>query len=165
MNIQSSLSGHWTDEQIIEHCYTGEPGDGHILGCAQCQDRLHSLQQNRRRIEEAAEEQNEPATEFLATEFLRVQRRRIYARLEAIQGGPVRTGFIRRWASAGIAVLVLGGGLLLFEDGSRLPPHSKPGQQAAASKISDSQLASDVSQMADSSEPRPTEPLQALFTE
>jgi hypothetical protein len=160
MNIQSSLSGHWTDEQIIEHLYTGEPGDGHILSCTRCLNRLHSIQENRRRLEEAAQEQNEPTAEFLMS-----QRRRIYARLDPTPSRRASAGIVRRWASTGIAVLILGGGLLLFEDGSRLGPHSKPGQQAATSKISDSQLASDVSQMADASEPGPTEPLQALFTE
>ncbi len=155
MNIESKLSGHWTDEELINHLYGVGPDNGHFGECRECQQRFLVMQSVRRSIE-----QHEVVDDEISFEFLAAQRRAIYARLEK----PVRwwSGLhARRWASAAAAVAVIGGGLAMFEEahpfGSRQP--------VAATKISDAQLASEVSQIADSGEPQPTAPLQGLFEE
>ncbi len=162
MNIQSGLSGHWTDEQMIDHLYELGPQDGHLVQCVACRNRLASLKQNRLNAERALLA-SEPTAELLAA-----QRRRIYARLEQqqnTQGAGPFMARVPRWASATAVVVFLGGALFLAEDGSRITSrgHSVPAQQTAA--ISDAQLASEVSQLAASPEPSPTKPLQALFAE
>ena len=64
---------------------------------------------------------------------------------------------MRRWASAAATLLVLGGGLMVYEE------HHE--QAVMNDKISDAQLAAQVSSMALDSEPQSTAPLQALFEE
>ncbi len=149
MNIESKLSGHWTDEQLIAHLYDLGPDDGHIHGCAVCQERLSNMQASRRAIEAAESPGN------VGFDFLAAQRRRIYARLTQ----PVHwwSQFeIRRWVSAAATILAIGGGLLLYEENHR---------QQMMDKVSDAQLAQEVSSMAQDAEPQPTAPLQELFDE
>lgn len=167
MNIQSRLSGHWTDEQVIEHIYAGGPEEGHLLECVDCAGRLRSMREQRRLIEEAAAKGrqtiaigDEPSIEFLAA-----QRRKIYAKLSQEHDRWWPTWGIARWASAAAVLLALGGGLVFMEENSASAIHSAPQLQSETASISDSELAKEVSQMADSSEPGPTEPLQALFGE
>ena len=87
---------------------------------------------------------------------LAAQRRQIYARLSKRQSWWMGSHF-RRWASAVATVLVLGGGLMVYEE-------TRP-QPVANETISDAQLAQEVSGMAQDSEPPSTAPLQALFEE
>jgi hypothetical protein len=159
MNIQSGLSGHWTDEQIIEHLCGIGPSASHLDDCVDCRERISVLQENRRIVEVAA------GVHEVDVQLLSTQRRRIYARLSE---EPVRRFAVpgtARWASAGAVVLALCGGFLFIEKGS----HSgwRSGMYSTANKqtLSDSQLAAEVSQMAETYEPEPTEPLQALFGE
>lgn len=146
--MESKVSGHWTDEQLVAHLYGVEGGEGHFESCPECRARLSQLQANRAGTEAGFED----AVSF---DFLAAQRRKIYARLTE-RGSWWSRVQIRRWASAAATVLVLGGGLLVYEERR---------EQAAHNRLSDAQLAQQVSSMAQDSEPQPTAPLQALFEE
>jgi hypothetical protein len=146
MDIESRLSGHWTDDQLIEHLYDVGPEDGHLRACRACQARLAAVQSARRALE----------TDYLAADtdsasydFLMAQRRRIYARLgESTQWW---TGVsVRRWAPVFAMLLLLAGGFFMYDQRSR-------------QDVSDVELASQVSCMATDSEPPSTAPLHALF--
>jgi hypothetical protein len=106
------------------------------------------MQASRRRIE--AQHAPEESVTF---DQLAAQRRLIYAKLTPQarwwNGAP-----FRRWASAAATVLVLGGGLMVYE---------QTRQQQATDKLSDAQLTQEVSRMAQDSEPSSTAPLHQLF--
>lgn len=146
----SNLSGHWTDEQLIEHLYDVGPEDSHLNGCRDCQARLSSMQAKRRKLELSPASEDEVSFEFLAA-----QRRKIYARLT--ERSPWWSSLQPRKLVSAAAVLVLGAGLFVYEENHR--------QQMMANKVSDAQLAEQVSSMAEESEAQPTAPLQALFEE
>ncbi|HEX3682401.1 MAG TPA: hypothetical protein VHU83_07645 [Bryobacteraceae bacterium] len=151
MSVESKVSGHWTDEQLIAHLYVVGPQDLHVENCALCQGRLLALQSHRQAAEDLASSAGD-----VSFEFLTAQRRKIYGMLTE----PVRWSAhlqLRRWASAAAGLLILGGGLLIFEQ-DRRPP-------AVPNNISDTQLAQEVGRMAENSEPPATAPLQALFEE
>jgi len=137
------MSGHWTDEQLIEYLYGVGPIDGHIDRCRDCQARLSGMPIRRRLVEESA-----PADDAVTFDFLAAQRRSIYARLSGA------AHLRRRWASAA-ALLVLGVSVLVYEQ-KRQPVIPED-------QISDADLAQTVSLMAQDSEPQPAAPLQALF--
>lgn len=150
MSIESKVSGHWTDEQLIAHLYGIGPVNGHIDHCAECLARLSAMQAQRQAIE-----QSSLTTDDMSLEFLAAQRRQIYKRITE----PVSwwSGVqLKRWASAAAGLLVLAGGLLLVENQRRPAP---------SNNISDAQLAQDVSRMAEDPESPATAPLQALFEE
>lgn len=143
------MTAHWTDEQLIAHLYGIGPDDRHVESCAQCQARLSDMQFHRQAIERDA------SSEELDSALLAAQRREIHRRIAE----PVRWWSHlepRRWAAAAVGLLVLAGGLLVFDE------HRKP---APPNNISDAQLALDVSRMAEDPEPPATAPLQALFEE
>ena len=143
------MSGHWTDDRLIEHLYGVAAEDAHLADCAACRARLAALEANRRGIESLARE--EPSFDFLAA-----QRRKIYARMA--QREPWwASGAVRRWASAAVMALVLGGGVLVYEEREQ--------RQAVENRVSDVQLAQEVSSMAQDAEPPSTAPLQGLFEE
>ncbi|MBV9762851.1 MAG: hypothetical protein JO340_19990 [Acidobacteriaceae bacterium] len=151
MNIESKVSGHWTDEQLVGHLYGVGPGDGHLDACASCLARLSAMRSRREAVEK-----NSALAEDGDFEFLASQRRRIYRRIS--QPAPWwQVAQLKRWASAAAGLLVFAGGLLFIES------HHHP--QPPAPAISDAQLAQDVGRMAEDSEPPPTAPLQALFEE
>jgi hypothetical protein len=82
------------------------------------------------------------------------QRRRIYVKIS--QPANRWTGIsLGRWAPAAAALLVMAGGVVLYDQRFR--------QVVVNRHVSDAQLARDVSCMAADSEPRSTAPLQALF--
>jgi len=150
MNIGSSMSGHWTDEQLIAHHYGVGPENDHLARCICCQQRLITLQSNRQELELA----HAPADE-VSFDFLAAQRRNIYRQLsDHTSWARVQ---MRRLASAAATVLILGGGLFVYEQKHR--------GQIAGDKVSDVQLAQEMSQLSQSVEPESTAPLQALFTE
>lgn len=64
---------------------------------------------------------------------------------------------LRRWISAAASLLIIASGLFVYE-------HNHP-KQAIDNKVTDAQLAQEVSRMAQDSEPALTVPLQALFEE
>jgi hypothetical protein len=153
MSIESRLSGHWTDDELIQHQYGVGPGDGHVDGCRECQARLAAAEIQRRALEA---DLNAPGHEEASYDFLMAQRRRIYARLS--QPANRWTGIsVSRWAPAAAALLVLAGGVVVYDQRSR--------QVTANRHVSDAQLAQDVSCMATDAEPPSTAPLRALFEE
>jgi hypothetical protein len=151
MNIESNLSGHWTDEQLIEHFYGVGPEGTHIDECLDCRARLSAMVAARR-----LKELESSPTEEVPFDVLAAQRRSIYSRIE--QSPRWLVGLqVRRWAAAGAMVVLLGGGFFLYEQNQQ--------QQATQNKVTDAQLAQEVSQVAQDSEPSPTAPLQGLFDE
>jgi hypothetical protein len=147
MSIESKLSGHWTDDELIQHLYGVGRGDGHADVCAECRARLSAAQAHRSALEADAS-----AHETAGHEFLMAQRRRIYARLNEPARWWTNIPTVR-WASAAASLLVLAGSMLVYQHKVRV--------EAAA----DAELARDVSRMASDSEPPSTAPLQALFEE
>ena len=152
MNIESKLSGHWTDEQLIASIYDAGPEDGHAAECVLCQARLVEMKAVRELTERAAGVNEVPA------DFLQAQRRKIYGKVT----GPVAWWSalwpvlqVRHWVPGTAALLLLGGCLFVYE-------HNQP-RVTPRTTLSDAQLAQDVSQMSGNDESLPTAPLQALF--
>ena len=150
MSIESKVSGHWTDEQLIAHLYGVGPEDQHINHCDRCQARLSTVQSQRQAVE------MDSSAGGVSIDFLAAQRRKIYQKITEPVYWWSRLQ-LRRWASAAAGLVVLGGGLLLVENNR--------GNHAVPNSISDAQLAQDVSRMAEDPEPPATAPLQALFEE
>jgi hypothetical protein len=152
MNIASKGSGHWTDDQLIEHLYGVGPEDGHLDACAECQSRLSGMQERRRLVisDEAI------GSEDVSIERLAAQRRRVYFRLTETPSWSSRL-HVRRWASASAVALVFSGGILYYNDYQQ--------QRARDAMLSDAQLAQDVSRLSEDPEAQPTAPLEALFDE
>ncbi|HEY1947679.1 MAG TPA: hypothetical protein VGG97_11770 [Bryobacteraceae bacterium] len=149
MGVEYKAPGHWSDAQLIEHLYGVGPEGIHIDHCQDCQKRLLEMQAHRRSVE-----LDSLAEEAVSHDFLMAQRRGIYAKLERPE--PWFSGSaMKRWASTAIALFVLSGGVLLYEQKHR--------ELITADHVSDVQLARDVSQMAQDPEAEPTAPLQALF--
>lgn len=152
MNIGSKLSEHWTDEQLIEHLYGVGPEDGHLQVCGECQARLSGAQSVRLRLETDLASDGEPA----GYDFLMAQRRRIYARLSEPAKSWIGVS-VRRWAPVFAMLVALAGGLIVYDHGFR--------QERLDRRVSDTQLAREVSCMAADSEPQSIAPLHALFEE
>ena len=150
MSIEPTMSGHWTDDQLISHLYGVGLETGHLDNCPDCQNRFAAMQLRRKSMESS-----EVADE-ISSDFLAAQRRAVYARLSE----PVRlwsTWQVRRWASGVATVLVIVSGLLVYENSHR--------RQLANDQVSDAQLALEVSESVQNDEPTSTAPLQALFDE
>ncbi len=156
MSIESNLSRHWTDEQVIAHLYGVGPEDGHLSSCEHCRQRVSDMQARRTSVQERS------GTDMgVSLDFLAAQRRRIYAKLDQ----PVRWWQVfqsRGWAPAAAMLCVMGAGLIAIEQTHPLGI-GQHGQPAVKANVSDAQLAAEVSQFADDSEPNSTAPLQALF--
>ena len=151
MNAESSTSGHWIDDQLIAHLYSGCSGDGHLDNCLKCRGRLTAMQLRRKSIESG-----ENFAEEVPVEFFAAQRRAIYARLsEPVRLWPAWP--VRRWASAGATILVIVSGLFVYENSHR--------RHVPEDQVSDAQLALEVSESVQNEEPQPTAPLQGLFDE
>lgn len=146
MHVESKRQGHWTDDQLIAYLYGVGPDDHHLSNCQECQSRLSQFQ----------ERQQELRSEDVDLELLAAQRRRIYARLTAHAHWSARWQ-ARRWASVAAMAVVLGGGALFYEE------HEQ--QHLVKSRLSDAQLAQEVSFLAQNSEDVPAGPLEALFDE
>ena len=142
------MSGHWTDDQVIAHLYGIGPEDGHLERCAECQERANGMLLSRRAVERAEDE--------VSFEFLAAQRRQIYQKLSK----PARWT-VRRWASAAAAVLVLVGGLTVYQEQHQ---QRLTAVQVSDNKISDTQLAADVAKMAQGDSDA-SAPIQELFEE
>lgn len=153
MSIESRLSGHWTDDELIQHLYGVGPNDAHLGDCRECQARLSAAETQRRKVDA---ELSASGHEEASHDFLMAQRRRIYAKLS--QPANWWSGIsVGRLAPAAAALLVLAGGVVVYDQRFR--------QEATNRHVSDAQLARDVSCMAAESEPRSTAPLRALFGE
>lgn len=150
MNIKSNVSGHWTDEQLIEHLYGIGSDPQHLEECSECRGRLSGMVAARRAIEASVADGEVPL------DLLAAQRRSIYARIDRNQRWPSSLN-VRRWAAMGAMLALLGGGAALYEQARQ--------HEASQSRVTDAELAQEVSQIASDSEPGPTAPLQALFDE
>jgi hypothetical protein len=149
------MSGHCTDDELIDYLYGLDSGREHVDSCPECQQRLSAMRVRRAEVEAAYAEG--PGFDLMAA-----QRRSIYARLSR----PMpwwSAGRWPRWAPAALAIVVLGGGVAIYQENQTPASHLQ--QQAVHSKVSDAQLAADVSSMADQSEPQPAAPLEAFFQE
>lgn len=151
MSIESRLSGHWTDDQIVDHIYGIGPADGHIDNCRECAGRFLAFQQHRFSVESVA-----PPQEALSDDFIAAQRRAVYARISEPRTLWSLLPF-RRLASAAATVIVLTGAFMFYQD--------REAREVARAQVSDAQLAQEVSQMAVDGEPQSTAPLKALFVE
>jgi predicted anti-sigma-YlaC factor YlaD len=151
MNIESNLSGHWTDEQLIEHLYGIGPEGEHLESCEPCRERLSQMGAARHAIEA----EFSPA-EQVAVELVAAQRRSIYRRIAQIPSSQLGLK-VRGWAAAAAMIVLLGGGAYVYEQNQD--------QRVAQSRLTDAQLAQEVSAIAQDSEPSPTAPLQQLFVE
>jgi len=142
---QSAQSGHWTDDQLIDHLYGVGPADGHLPGCKQCHARFAALEVRFKTT----------LAEPVSDEFLAAQRRAIYARLS----GPHSWWNdlpVRKLAAAAAMLLVLAGSVTFYESRQ---------QRELAEARADVQLAQDASRMCTESEPLATAPLKGLFVE
>jgi hypothetical protein len=146
MHFESKRPGHWTDDQLIAYLYGIGSDDHHLSSCQECQSRVLQLQAR----------QEESRSEVVDIDLLAAQRRRIYARLTAPTHWSAHWQ-VRRWVSVAAMTVVLGGGALFYEE------HEQ--QRAVNSRLSDAQLAQDVSLLAQNSEDMPAGPLEALFDE
>ena len=154
MNQTARNSGHLNDEQLIAALYLSGDGDLHfgnlhLAACKKCSERMTALQAHRLQVESCSVPDPD-----LSFESLNARRRAIYASLSQPVSVWARLAPIR-WVSAVATTLVLGGGLILYQ-----------GKHQASDKddrISDAQLALEVSQLSQGSEVSPTQPLQELF--
>jgi hypothetical protein len=148
MKSDSFSETHLTDEQLIAGLYGVGPANDHIEGCEKCQLRRSSLRVSREGIEFARSTE-----EGVSFDFLAVQRRAIYAKLEArsVWPKPVR----RRWAPVALTLLVLGSGAAVYE--------RQHAREALGRQPSDAQLALEVSQMSQEWQGQPAAPLEGLF--
>ena len=148
MNIESNLSGHWTDEQLIEHLYGLGPDSQHLDHCRDCAERLSAMVDARRAVEVKSSLADQVPFELLAA-----QRRSVYSRIS--QRPRWRLALpVRRLAAAAAMVALLGGGAFVYEQQQ---------SHVVNTQVSDAQLAQEVSQMAQNPEPSSTAPLEGLF--
>jgi hypothetical protein len=145
MPVESTQSEHWTDDQLIDHCYGVGPAGGHLQGCADCLARFAAIEARR-----------PVSVESVSDGFLAAQRRAIYARL----GQPRhwwRARPLGRFAAAAAMLVVLAATGALYQNQSH--------RRELAESRADAQLAQDVSRMSFESEPLATAPLKGLFVE
>jgi len=149
MNIPSSQSGHWTDDELLAFHYGVGPSGGHLDNCSECQTRLAAMRHNHERIESAAGVANAVSQDFLAA-----QRRSIYRRLE--QPVPWWNALtVRRWAACLATACILGGSVAVYEHNRQM--------QLVRERIADDKLALEVTMMADDTGSPAVAPLQGLF--
>jgi hypothetical protein len=143
------MSGHFTDDELLNSLYGIDPADNHLDDCADCRSRLAAMQSNREAIERAASIDNRITVEFLAA-----QRRAIYRRLDQ----PLRwwnSVAIRRWAAGLTTACVLSGSIFLYEQNREM--------KMAQERASDAQLAQEVAAMANDTDVSAMAPLHGLF--
>lgn len=147
--LDSSRSSHPDDDCLLALLYAGADADPHLSACAACQTRLEEMRSRRHRLEREAAWSLDPGPVLLMN-----QRRRIYARLGQTSQ-PGCTLWNPRWISAAVTTMLLAGGLFVLEK-QRHPIVSED-------KISDADLALEVSSLSQSVEAMPVAPLQGLF--
>lgn len=161
MNSRSSISRHWTDEELVQYVYGVGPQDHegkqdkHVESCDACRSRLAAMQLSRKYIETHGRDDA-----GLSAEGLAAQRRAIWARLEHPRS-LWQTLRFQAWAPAACALLVLGAGFAAWEHRTIWQQQSQA--ELLRAKVSDEQLADEVGQAANHIEPEAAAPLQALF--
>ncbi len=151
MNIPSTQSGHWTDDELLATIYGIGPSANHLDGCPECRSRLASMQVSRQSIDG-----NAPVSSGVDAAFLAAQRRAIYARIQQ----PVRWWHlvsVQRWTAGVATTCVLFGSLVVYQ-------HSRE-EQKRRDAISDAQLAQEVTLMAQDQDAGSSSmaPLKGLF--
>lgn len=129
---------HWTEIDFQHWLYGLRDEDQHVAGCAECRVEMERLKRDRERITTDPD---------VSHEFLAVQRRKIYEKIETPQHHPLAL----RWVlSAAMLLLMIGG--FTFE---QLHKTQAP--------ISDEQLFSDLSSIEQNAEPKAIQPIHNLF--
>ncbi len=149
------LSGHWTDEQLINHLYGVGKDDGHLDSCLGCRERADSVRQAWA---------SRPNNETVPADVLALQRIAIHKKIEA-HGANRWSLQMRRWASVAALLTILGGGAAMMEQKMEQKQLQRVHQADLRAKVSDAELVSDVSQFADDSEPQAAAPIRGLFSE
>lgn len=142
-------SNHLSDDELILSLYCPDQTSVHLTWCKACQSRLSAMQSSRDSLEANAL----PTADLTPERFAR-QRRLTYEKLT--EPVPLWSSvFQLKWLSAGATALLLGGSLFLYQ-------HGQP-NTTADDRISDVELAQDVSRLSQSIEPVAAEPLKGLF--
>jgi hypothetical protein len=152
---QISSAVHLSDERLLHCLYFVDESDTHLTDCIECQVRLERMRAHGRQIEEESVMVVDPPVGFLFE-----QRRRIYTRLQpSLWPLPLvlSTADVpwRRWISAGAVCALLAGGLAVLNRPD--PPFT------VDDRISDVDLAQQVSQLSQGSTATAAQPLEALF--
>ena len=131
------MSGHLTDDQLVDQLYGLAGDDTHLESCDDCARRWRGIRERRAIL---------AAAETVSPEFLAAQRRLIYSRL----GEPRRhrTRWAPALAAAGLVVI----GVLMYRPSAPARPDA-----------GDAQLFSDAYSMGESTEPEAGAPIHALF--
>jgi hypothetical protein len=141
-------SPHWSDDDLLMRLYGLEPdGARHpVDSCADCAARWRILAERREAV---------LAPPPVSDDRLRAQRLAVFARIEA--GRPF---WLWRTVPATALALLLAAGVALHG-----PNPPAPAPEVAVADISDSQLFSEVAQIAEQYAPAAAEPLSGLFSE
>jgi predicted anti-sigma-YlaC factor YlaD len=131
---------HWTELDFQHWLYGLKDEDSHVGQCAECRGELERLGQEHRRAVAEPE---------VSQDFLAVQRRSIYSRLENAPHG----GLAMRWVLSAAILLVMALGVTMQF-------WNRPAQA-----VSDEQLFSDLSAIEQSAEPKAIQPMHGLFEE
>jgi hypothetical protein len=149
MNIPSTQSGHWTDDELLAFLYGIGPSGDHLDACFECQSRLSAMQSSRQAIEHSAS-----LADSINPSLLAAQRRAIYQRMQQ----PVRRWnmlLVRRCVGGLATACILGGSLFLYQ-------HNREAE-LAQERINDAKLAQEVAAMAQDSDISSMAPLEGLF--
>jgi hypothetical protein len=148
------MSGHFTNDELIDRMYAVGGESDHLANCAECARRFDEMKRTK-----AIATESVPAS----YEFLAAQRRAIYSRLGEDPGARVRTRLA--WAPALAAVALLLAGITMRH--SPVKPiattHGSATEQALSTE--DAQLFADVYSMEQSLEPSVAAPIHTLFEE
>jgi hypothetical protein len=150
MNIPSTQSGHWTDDELLAFIYGVGPSGNHLDGCSECRTRLASMQANRESVERSA-----LTADGINPAFLAAQRRGIYQRMEKPAGWWSAIP-LRRWAAGVATTCVLCASLVVYQ-------HNREAEIAAQERINDARLAQEVATMAQDTDVSSMAPLEGLF--
>jgi hypothetical protein len=146
------MNSHLSQDELLDQVYGLRSDDSHVRNCADCSSRLQALLETKARLGV------EPP---VSNEFLTVQRRAIYARLDRAAAAQMR------WAPAFAVACVLAMGLLLYrpQPASQYQPERPAETTAARVELNNEQLLSDLYSMEESVEPRAAAPIHGLFEE
>ena len=138
---------HWTNEELMDYLYGLGPEDGHEKECAECQQRIASMQARR------AEKAEDP---WVPEEFLRAQQESITQRV-------ARSDTSERvwWRPPAWAALMVAVAMAL----SWPQPGTKNLTDANSATASDAGMYLEIYQTISSEEPRALAPMHSLFEE
>jgi hypothetical protein len=134
------MNMHLNDDQLLDRLY-GLAAHPHMESCPDCAARYREFERRKGELAEPGP---------VSTDFLALQRRKIYARLDE------RPHWGLKWAPALAAGCAIAIGLLVYRPTAAPTPASHP-------EAGDAQLFSEVYSMEQSTEPRAAAPIHALF--